>query len=1552
MKKILSFLLLLTANLAAIPIFADTWAVTDSIIKDGYYRLWVYNAPSATNKVTTTTDWYAQLLSDAGAGGYIMNAVEKANFNENDMAGVWHIWRAGDKQGHPTYHLKNLGLQGETYILPHTTVAGDGTYLWGTGVEQDSVYIQTKSWGSNNSSKNSLKGKVNDIFNVQFTANDSLVFITSTTNLSRWRLGDTHRFKTNSHSSATNASFDLKPYDTTGKIEWLKLVEVMTDAKGMNYEIGDNPGQIPAAHTDVYDAMEAVMNDAQILVDNGGDEAAMTAMATKVKAAMAEVSKYIVSLDNGYFILRCHVKYPTTNGSKFLHPLMDYADRELLSSSASIPTGSETATKTKMQAAFDDLFNSSWWLGYEYKVDADATNLPEDYIWHVTKSEDGRHYILKNCALTGVTGDSTYFHSSVIYHGETAPIMDGRDYGDHNQMSGTPKFPYELQHVVSNQFRLLSTMNPYVVNQGVENLCTDNNTGLNTTTIFEFETVPASRITAKFKLNEAITDAKGILHDWEPGINPGNLKASISEPLQTAISTAMTVYGNASATDEECNTANTALTAVLNTTREQLKDTLNAVNPVEEGYYYFRNYSNLTQRQYGDSAVCTVYAGEDGYMHWDAALIKNKTNPSYVWKVISKGDGKYAIQNLGTGKYINTGHKSSGWVEMSDTIATDQFIDANNGAIDFTASSRHFRGNCLDKQNVFTVTNTETPLLPWHNLAHGGGASLGPNYVEQYVNAYTCWYYLDKITDTDLLDSMFKVGEQRARNLNLYNALVNADNALNATITYTYSKLDSLIYQCGYVPDSTGYDYHNNQFNSNNKHWVEGTYKLIDGYKGTYWHSRYSATGGPAPTEDNWLQVDLKSKPQKSFIFHYGLRGNYNALYGNTDGQPVTYGVTDYGHLHRPLGFTVTASNDTVKGPWTEVKVINNLPTDENFRDYYSPIVQADSVFQFYRFTVHDTQSRASYNGHPYWDCGEWQMYPATVDEANSPVAYNAAIKAAADAVKALISTAKTEYAAGKSTQETIDALKTATATLVAANIDTMTLKSRILAAQVLADSAYVYEEEAKAEYGDVSADQKAAFLAAIATAKTALQPAIHPTQESLQAAYDKLNAAYFAFNAQRKTFELNKWYYLQSLEKYNYHGTNFQWRGGHIYYAAGATAQPAIKADSAGMLASKVLWGHYVDFNGSTGLAYPSNLGNVDYTGGKIDNPNNPFAMWRIIQLSDSVYAVQNRATGLYLGRRQDYTNAASGTGATQSVTPMKVAINLVGRNQFEIVNIDSVNGTYYSSLANARAGKYEYGTINLPLHQQGSDFRAVWWGAGTDRGFDTGSAMTFLPVEDDVDMLTFPAKDNSYAIKTYPFGIKSAILGTVEKIEAYRLKNVTANAADSTYTIDLKKVTFTGTDTIAAGEPFILATGTPDPVAAHDSITLWFDLMNHYTMKDMTVNGLHSVLLGDSIQKVGLGIFVDAALKVTDSTRTRIEGQFGYISPQEVVDLGGTADATITGKANGVLNAIHNAIFNKRENNADVYSIDGKLIRRNGNTKGLGKGIYIMGKTKVYVQ
>lgn len=84
------------------------WAVTDSIVPDGYYRLVIRNGYSTTSNVKSNFDWIAYMEYKSSTDLWDMGAKELATTTDDDMTAVWHITKAGMKEGHQTTILRTV----------------------------------------------------------------------------------------------------------------------------------------------------------------------------------------------------------------------------------------------------------------------------------------------------------------------------------------------------------------------------------------------------------------------------------------------------------------------------------------------------------------------------------------------------------------------------------------------------------------------------------------------------------------------------------------------------------------------------------------------------------------------------------------------------------------------------------------------------------------------------------------------------------------------------------------------------------------------------------------------------------------------------------------------------------------------------------------------------------------------------------------------------------------------------------------------------------------------------------------------------------------------------------------------------------------------------------------------------------------------------------------------------------------------------------------------------------------------------------------------------
>ena len=1690
MRKMILFMLVLLGGVFSTQ-KAQAWAVTDTTIADGYYYICGNMVNDASSKLAEAGRGVIY-VGDAGnatsayAGWemlFIKPFRQLSSYYKNNLDAVFRIWR--DKDG--TYHIKNMGTRSNTYMYPHCPVGSQSNYTFMVGREKETYYFRTADWGDKGSYDSKTKkwkgysdpwackldrqdvpsmpdaNALNHAYAIadpELTPEnkDSLLmpankmfFIRPTSTMWRWRLGGSFAVKCNSFSSTRSASWYVVPVDIPDEDKaWMELQTAYTDALGMSYEKGNNPGQISSVTA--MDTYNKVLDATEELLGNGEGRPAeefYTAI-QQLKDAVQEVSKYVNPLD-GYYFLRNHYNSYGNGFSKYATPFNDNAPREYCTS-GSLP-GKYPDDTLRCNIRSHRWNGDTFWFGYDGIKDGDMSattaeqsRILDHFIWKITPREDGS-YTIKNCGESAVIGDSSYFMTTIKRIAMTPQVSAWCQ----SAMRGTPQQGSYLDYIEKNSFRITQTDNFYPLNMGNHHFNTQNPTNSMTYGLWDIFTVPQERITPKFKLNCAITDAAGVFNDWRVGPNPGQIKEELVAELRAELAKAREIYATGTG---DMEAAAKTLDAVYQKTMALLKDTDKVQNPIEEGYYRFLNtdtfnldfgeehfYQTGISTSYGKSQSIylprdgkTYYdkysrevvgkqpkyhmsASEDGSLNWEIMekyIVEEGEmipNPDYIdydimntWHLTKAGktsSGKqlWYVQNVGTGKYLDLSGGSQ--IFLNDDPA--EVLFENNCQKTLLFSTYYYYNTNIGRPKGWYMI-----MDPNENYYLNCNNNVGNNFDPEkstrtsYMNSrpmntssnlYAWQWIPERITGTTL-DSLLAPALAKQRVVSMHDALADAEKALASTVAITLG--DSLITETGWVEegDTAYFDQSKTQIWMNQLQTTEkitittqrGNVKtdeaiymtnynhLLDGKLWTYVHSRFNTAGGDISicTKDyNAILVDLKT-PQDKIAFKYGQRGNASEKYGPLGQAPITYGVNDYGVLYRPTYFIVYGANEAdINGTdttWTEVAQIKDIPVVKDQRIYTSPLIESATPFRFYKFSVTKTAGTSQLNGHPHISPSYFQVFKASVDEANSPVNYDPAVKAAAEKVQAALKLGEAAYAAGEVSQELIDNLKAAVDGLNEVAPDTMNLFARIMDAKVLRDSTYTENNLDQQEYGDVTTGQKAAFEAAIAKAQLATDMTAHPTSATLKAAYDELNSAYFAFNAEKKTFKPGKWYYILTTEKEGYeNNSNWAWRGNQMVYACGDIPQTPLTDGKMGNLASPVRWGHYTNFNGmEEGQKYPKNLGaTADYTGGDWgEQVNNPYNMWRIVDMGDSLYAIQNRANGLYLGRRQDMSDGVR-NWITLSKEPMKVEIVLLGRGQYEILPADSTCGCYYKQADKVEAsGKYPKPTYEtgLPLHQQGKDFRMVWWGTGTERGYNTGSAYTFKEINtDEVDetMLSVPTKANAIQIMSLPYDANMANLGGFflgdDTGIAYTLNNLTVNA-DSTTTIELTAIEVADDLVIKAGTPFILVAGEPEAGLSGDSVNLLMDFseVTEYSQKSLDVNGLQASLCGDSIKASGFGYFSNNTLMTTDGEKTAyINGHTGYINPKNVVNLAGSADLTVN--TNGVLDAIKQAVIADRKKAVNVYTTDGVLIKKGvaeGDAKnGLKKGNYIIGKYKVNI-
>ena len=350
--------------------------------------------------------------------------------------------------------------------------------------------------------------------------------------------------------------------------------------------------------------------------------------------------------------------------------------------------------------------------------------------------------------------------------------------------------------------------------------------------------------------------------------------------------------------------------------------------------------------------------------------------------------------------------------------------------------------------------------------------------------------------------------------------------------------------------------------------------------------------------------------------------------------------------------------------------------------------------------------------------------------------------------------------------------------------------------------------------------------------------------------------------------------------------------------------------------------------FMTSTNVGSEVNFGQLNENG-EGEFYNDPYAMWRLVPVEGTdYYAIQNLGTAHYfgpsLGRGSNYRNKVQNT-------PDPFRVDYIGQGQLQFVSIND---------------KY---TVEDQLHAQQDGSVIVPW----PTGINGASCWRVEEVPEDQDIAIL-IKQNSIRIQTLPFDIPAGRDGLMElnpDVKAYSVKSVSYDEESNTSTVEL-----TLKDDIKAGEPFVMTFG--DYTAYDDETSEWdyfYSCAPENVITEATeANGLIGTLDGLTIEKKGLGYIVNSGLQATADAAVKIDGQRGYIDPSKVKTQDGATDLVIS--CEGLLSGLRIVKVNSAKELVDVYTIDGKLIKKNVKAteaqKGLAKGIYVIGKDKVAVK
>lgn len=915
--------------------------------------------------------------------------------------------------------------------------------------------------------------------------------------------------------------------------------------------------------------------------------------------------------------------------------------------------------------------------------------------------------------------------------------------------------------------------------------------------------------------------------------------------------------------------------------------------PVSANYYKFRNWASTET----DIKMLNATPGKATWINWN----KQGANPTCVWELIDRQDGTFLMRNIGTNEYISgTGAASS---SGSPSIVTSK--DSTGNAVTFKSV-----GN---GQYVIKHKNSSNLHAEWSGTTGTGNVNNLVSWSSE-GNTASAWYF--ETLSEDSIAYYKKIGDQLVLDQKLADLLVLAQEKYDIGNAFTYNVNDTLVKS----PE---------QFLSNaaelstddvytNPRGVWGTFEdgsgysaLIDGNKATYFHSAW----GGSIAEEHYLDVDLK-EDVNSFVIAYSKRGSNDA------NMPKSYKI-----------YTAKADADTSKiENWTLLSSMTNQPlnVDTVFKGF-----ESGEACRYVRFLVTDSKNSSKLNGYVFFALGGFQVFKATKNEN----CFNALNPEIANALNEAIVTAS-KVKTGETTQEDIDKLQAALDAYNEVLPDPTELKDAYSSAETVYKQA-VTEKTVAATGAKIYPDPGTYRDADKATFKTELDKVkAYIDENDANGTYTKegiaeqIAATEAAVEAFKQTI---RWFNAADDSQ---EGTWYKIAASNRYFdVTGADQGPMRK----GIL--------YVKGDGAleNSTIYWATEDSI-----KKQNIPDENKKWRFINLGDSAYAIQNAGTKLYIGQYQTHP-------ASLSASPVAFKISEIGYGSFLF------KGVFFNGEAVA----------NNYLHSQVDGQTLVYWNAWsvgggsawdiytTDRT-EQGESADDIDTESTIDNFSEAQAGKLYTM-CYPVGIE------------YMLDSKDENATP-TYAvtgISETELTLSTIYEMEPGQPFFYLAGdnqsllNPNPTA-EDTVMTKIKIRDYkvFAQNPLTVNGLVGNYYNGYEVPAGMGYlkettkgeagnYTERIQTIEATTKNQVMGwNSAYINAGLVENIEPDPMAkTITVKINGSLDtAIKDAIINAQKGNVNVYSIDGVLVKKNVKateaTKGLAKGIYIIGDTKVVVK
>lgn len=897
--------------------------------------------------------------------------------------------------------------------------------------------------------------------------------------------------------------------------------------------------------------------------------------------------------------------------------------------------------------------------------------------------------------------------------------------------------------------------------------------------------------------------------------------------------------------------------------------------PFSTGYYFVIN--NFSFNDGGEKAIYDNF----GTVSWKTL---DREDCAFLWYVKYDTSTKnYQFTNCAFDRHISKSPKGA-IVKLEDDLSA-----AINEVMITLMTTSEEHGNVVSIRSA----NTTDDYGFFHPKNHDNGAGLSGDIVGWRTgeNPELSTWYFEAVSNEKAQELISSYEPYRARTplLKDYHKLEGeARLALSLARDVIVTKVDKE------NPLITAAS----QFSSKNSDATEGKNfnGLLDRNVTTYWHSDWHHQ--PVTPGDHSFQVLFNKNIENGFAFDMIRRNS------TSNDHPTKVAVYGAKSNEEPVYWNYLS---TVDIPYT-IDGVTNISDNVLF----------DGGYKYFRFQVLETNTNRG-----FFHMADFQMYPVTVS-ANSNSQYSKLGGVATNLEKVVNALPEND---ADVTVAIYDNLRKAHKAFMEVYVDPTPLRAALKVANQHKDHLVVGTNP-----GFWNSKDRQTFNGVVNTV-VAYDKSGKYTKEKSAEYIKKLNAVSSTILKQANTIQEGKWYYLSFPTEAMYE--TYGWEK--------ILAQKEENTD--GTTKNEALFGRYVTHANleNRGTTYPVNvvvpvkIGDIllgdcfYYANESAVTSNKDQALFRFINLGDTAYAIQNKASGLYLQLGYDLTRPGRGGSIKASLQPAAVNVEAIGCG---------VNIVYARPYNNA---------FNCCLHASRDKSNLVSW---ISYGLGTNSGLMLTEVEDvapDYEKTSFKMNLTKGAFQgvCYPTAIKPAEYSPCVMYTA-------SMSATKTNTLVLTPIKES-----APGEPFFLIDGDPEDYHAGtpEQEVCQFEHGNTFVSAPLQGSSLVGCFYVDSIL-AGSVIPSGNAFKVCTSTiasalnAAYVDAKIQPVSPGTYPGVSYEIELNPDVKNEmDEATGISDALAKVAQSGSAIYTLDGKRIAT-GNLNTLHKlpaGWYVINGIKV---